>query len=115
MRNIATFGALLGLLLTLLTPRASRADTPDEPAKEPQPEPEQLGESLRMTMSSGAPNQYFFRGLLQSDKGFSGSPTRIWTWPSMTPRRSRLIIPVGFWFSVHPGIRPNRKGTGGLV
>ena len=23
-----------------------------------------------MTMSSGAPNQYFFRGLLQSDKGF---------------------------------------------
>ena len=64
---------------------------------------EQVGESLRMTMSSGAPNQYFFRGLLQSDKGFlwqSNSNLDVALYDS---KEFKLIIPVGFWFSVHPG------------
>ena len=62
-----------------------------------------LGESLRMTMSSGAPNQYFFRGLLQSDQGFiwqSNSNLDVALYDS---KEFKLIIPVGFWFSVQPG------------
>ena len=56
-----------------------------------------------MTMSSGAPNQYFFRGLLQSDQGFlwqSNSNLDVALYDS---KEFKLIIPVGFWFSVHPG------------
>ena len=56
-----------------------------------------------MTMSSGAPNQYFFRGLLQSDHGFiwqSNSNLDVALYDS---KAFRLMIPVGFWFSVHPG------------
>jgi hypothetical protein len=74
-------------------------------AEEASPEPaeEQVGESLRMNMSSGAPNQYFFRGLLQSDKGFLWQSNSNLDVALYDTKQLRFITPVGFWFSVHPG------------
>ena len=56
-----------------------------------------------MTMSSGAPNQYFFRGLLQSDKGFIWQSNSNLDVALYDAKEFKLIIPVGFWFSVQPG------------
>ena len=111
MRNIASVCAALGLMLSLLTSRAAQAESAEEPPGEIPAQPEQVGESLRMTMSSGAPNQYFFRGLLQSEKGFiwqSNSNLDVALYDS---KEFKLIIPVGFWFSVHPGDKA-RSGKG---
>ncbi len=76
------------------------------------PQAEQLGESLRMTMSSGAPNQYFFRGLLQSDKGFLWQSNSNLDVALHDSPEFKLIIPVGFWFSVHPGDKNRAVGKG---
>ena len=64
---------------------------------------EEVGESLRMHMSSGAPNQYFFRGLLQSDKGFIWQSNSNLDVALYDTKQLRIITPVGFWFSVQPG------------
>lgn len=81
---------------------AAAAEVP-EPSLHADIPTKEVGESLRMTMSSGAPNQYFFRGMLQSDKGFiwqSNSNLDVALYDSES---FRFITPVGFWFSVHPG------------
>ncbi len=96
--------ALALVILQLMVHPAARADVVEES--------EQPGESLRMTMSSGAPNQYFFRGLLQSNKGFlwqSNSNLDVALYDSQA---FKLIIPVGFWFSVHPGDKNRSVGKG---
>ena len=54
-------------------------------------------------MSSGAPNQYFFRGVLQSDKGFIWQSNSNLDVALYDAKEFKLIIPVGFWFSVQPG------------
>ena len=68
-----------------------------------------------MTMSSGAPNQYFFRGLLQSDKGFlwqSNSNLDVALYDS---KEFRLSFRLDSGLACTQGIREGRKGTGGLV
>lgn len=93
MRKIASLA--YAVLLTSLVGLSAQAESAE-------PKVEQVGESIRMTMSSGAPNQYFFRGLLQSDKGFiwqSNSNMDVALYDSDT---FKLIIPVGFWFSIQP-------------
>ncbi|MFT3927320.1 MAG: hypothetical protein QM778_32575 [Myxococcales bacterium] len=105
MRNLASICAaavVLSFALFGAAPLEAQDREAPPPAETPKA-PEGLGDSLRMTMSSGAPNQYFFRGILQSDKGFiwqSNSNLDVALYDS---KEFKLIIPVGFWFSVHPG------------
>jgi hypothetical protein len=64
---------------------------------------EELGQSLHMRMTSGAPNQYFFRGLFQNDKGFIGQANANLDVALYDSKALKVMIPVGFWFSLHPG------------
>ncbi len=108
MRNVSSCCIVAGLLLALFAPRGTAAQISEVFPREQASGGEQLGESLRMTMQSGAPNQYFFRGLLQSDRGFlwqSNSNLDVALYDS---KQFRFIIPVGFWFSVHPGDKAKR-------
>ena len=56
-----------------------------------------------MTMSSGAPTQYFFRGMLQSDQGFIWQANAELDVALYDSEELQFITPINFWFSLHPG------------
>jgi hypothetical protein len=64
---------------------------------------EEIGDSIAMLLSSGAPTQYLFRGLPQSDRGFIWQANANLDVALYDSPQLQLIIPVGFWLSLHPG------------
>jgi hypothetical protein len=98
--RFALLGMMVGAVCSVASAAVAQVPEPSLHANIPTKE---VGESLRMTMSSGAPNQYFFRGMLQSDKGFIWQSSANLDVALYDSESFRFITPVTFGFSLHLG------------
>jgi hypothetical protein len=80
---------LLALVLGLFMPGSASAD--------------RIGDSIHARLASRGPTQYFFRGILQTDKGLIGQAESELRVDLYDGEKIKFGIPVGFWLSLHPG------------